>query len=428
MNRAMRKFYNRFCIHLFCCCLLIVTACQHMPAQANLFKPVPVDTVDGANYAADTLVFDIDSSNLKDFFVKFNNVVKSGQGNISILHIGGSHVQAGTFSHRIRRNILLSCPDMITSRGIIFPYSAAPKCNNPSDYRVKKNGSYTLIRSVFLPHSKPLGASGIAVYTADSAATITIKMNDKDLNFATNRLTLIGYPEDTACILPTLIVAGKEYEPVEYSKVTRRYIYQIPDTRDSFLIKLNTTGKNGTFVVTGILLENMNKPGITFHSIGVNGARVDSYLNCINFDEDLELITPDLVIFGIGINDAMGDAFDTVAFERKYLELAAKFRAINPDCAFIFLTNNDSFNKSGKKYAVNKNGELARRAFYRIAQKTNGAVWDQFAIMGGLTSMDKWRIAGYAQTDRVHFTTQGYNLLGDLFFNAFIDAKNKCLK
>ncbi len=76
-------------------------------------------------------------------------------------------------------------------------------------------------------------------------------------------------------------------------------------------------------------------------------------------------------------------------------------------------------------YAVNKNNLQVREVFYRLAEATNGAVWDQFEIMGGLKSMDRWRINGYAKTDRIHFTAKGYKLLGDLFFNAFVDAYEK---
>jgi len=46
--------------------------------------------------------------------------------------------------------------------------------------------------------------------------------------------------------------------------------------------------------------------------------------------------------------------------------------------------------------------------------------------MGGAKSMAKWYTAKLAQKDRVHFTKAGYQLMGELFFNAFLDAKNKC--
>ena len=71
---------------------------------------------------------------------------------------------------------------------------------------------------------------------------------------------------------------------------------------------------------------------------------------------------------------------------------------------------------------MNRNGLLAREVFYRLANETNGAVWDQFEVMGGLKSMDKWFKAKLAQKDRVHFTQEGYVLIGNLFYNALLDA------
>ena len=40
--------------------------------------------------------------------------------------------------------------------------------------------------------------------------------------------------------------------------------------------------------------------------------------------------------------------------------------------------------------------------------------------MGGLYSMRNWEHAGLAQTDKVHFTNDGYKLIGDLLYNALI--------
>ena len=56
-----------------------------------------------------------------------------------------------------------------------------------------------------------------------------------------------------------------------------------------------------------------------------------------------------------------------------------------------------------------------------MAKKYNAAVWDQFDLMGGLNSMKEWEEAGLAKKDKVHFTHEGYKVLGDLLYNAFID-------
>jgi len=37
-----------------------------------------------------------------------------------------------------------------------------------------------------------------------------------------------------------------------------------------------------------------------------------------------------------------------------------------------------------------------------------------------LTSMKKWEAEDLAQRDKIHFTVKGYQLLGDLLYNALI--------
>ena len=163
-------------------------------------------------------------------------------------------------------------------------------------------------------------------------------------------------------------------------------------------------------------------PGITYHGIGINGARVDSYLKCMDLKRDLKLVNPDLVIFGIGINDAAADNFSKEKFVSDYSMLIDTILDVNPDCALLFVTNNDSYKKvSRRKYEVNPNGVLAQQAFLELGRKYNGAVWDFFDIMGGLKSMQQWQDEGIAQKDKVHVSSSGYTLIGDLLFNALMD-------
>lgn len=407
---------------VFSLCLLL-PFCAHAQGQWN---PIAIDTLSYACFDHDTLGFSMDTSNLVDFFHKLDKVVETKQGNINILHLGASHVQAGTMSHRIRRDLLLPAPELIARRGMIFPYSAAVKCNNPADYKVQRSAPFTLTRNVYKNIDRPLGVTGIAVSTVDSLATLKITMNDSQLHFETDRIILLGF-SDSNKVVPGLIIDTIAYQPTTIDTVLRRYYFEnIPTITDSFKISVLNVD-SAVFTLTGILLDN-DKSGITFHSLGVNGASVSCYLKCAYFEEDMKLVAPDLVIFGIGINDASGSNFDTLEFERNYLLLIEKIKRINPDCAFIFITNNDSYKKvSRKKYSVNMNGKLAQRVFHRLAQETGGAVWDQFDIMGGLRSMEKWRVDKLAQADRVHFTVKGYQLIGDLFYNAFLDAWKKCV-
>ena len=66
-------------------------------------------------------------------------------------------------------------------------------------------------------------------------------------------------------------------------------------------------------------------------------------------------------------------------------------------------------------------GIMQEKAFQEIAAGTDAALWDLFDIMGGAGSMDEWVKAGLARPDHVHFTPEGYTLLGNLLFNALMD-------
>lgn len=382
-------------------------------------SPVPIDTAYSfIRVDADTLYWGHDSTNLVNFYQKLANVCNTKQGHVNILHIGGSHVQAGTLSHRLRTHLLSAYGEEPADRGIVFPYSAAPACNNPHDYKVSRSKPFKLTRNVYQNHFTPLGVTGIAVSCFDTLTTLSIKMNDPQFDFEADTIILLGHTKGWAIdpiIKDDTLVHFPDSEDLENG----RYYFYLNHLSDNYTFYFPCS-KGDTFSVDGILLKN-GRPGITFHSIGVNGAAVPDYLQCENFERDLSLLQPDLVIFGIGVNDAFGPGFDSVQFKENYLKLIHKIQKVNPHCAFIFMTNNDTFH-SGRRghYTVNPTGPEVCDVMYRLANLTGSAVWNQFAIMGGLASMEKWCQHGLAQYDRVHFTTEGYNLIGDLFYNAFI--------
>ena len=66
----------------------------------------------------------------------------------------------------------------------------------------------------------------------------------------------------------------------------------------------------------------------------------------------------------------------------------------------------------------NDNGRAVRKAMYELAEEYDGAVWDLFGIMGGNGSATAWRDAGLMKNDRLHFTKEGYHLLGDMLYSA----------
>ena len=398
-------------------------ACRLLMAQdLPLVKPVP--DLAFAHLERNQILYPGDSLAMERFFQKMDSVVFLGEGNVSIMHIGGSHVQAGVFTQQFRDNLLNISTDLIGGQNFVFPFTAGGT-NNPSHFIVRSTGEWSYCRNAVRKDTdKRMGLAGAAITTIDSTATVSIMTREKnptDLtpDFDFNKVTVIGFSE-TENVVPVVSYDGTVLQG-QYDEWKSTYTFELPSFTDSICILFDSVP--GEFTLTGVLLEN-GMPGICVHGIGVNGASVPSYLRCDDFERDLELIKPDLIIFGIGINDAAEKDFEKQTFMRNFDALIKVVKRVNPDCALLFMSNNDSFKrvkgKRHKKYEVNTNGLIVEEAFMEMGRQYNAAVWDQFDIMGGLTSMQDWEKAGLAKGDKIHFTNDGYMLLGDLLYNALI--------
>ena len=389
--------------------------------DTTLLKPVP--KLPFAHLDRNRIVFPGDSTAMERFFSKMDSVVFLGQGNVSIMHIGGSHVQAGVFTQQFRDDLLSIGDDLMGGQYFVFPFTAGGT-NNPSHFMVSSTGSWTYSRNAVRKETdKRMGLAGAAITTTDPNATVSIvsrsrRPTELTPEFSFNKVTLIGFSE-TDNVMP-VVSYDDTIRQGQYDDYQSTYTFLLPELTDSICIRFDTMP--GEFTLTGVLLEN-GASGISVHGVGVNGASVPSYLRCDDFERDLELIKPDLIIFGIGINDAAEKDFEKETFKRNYRQLISIIQRVNPDCALLFLTNNDSFKRIKKgKYEVNPNGKVVEQAFMELAKQYNAAVWDQFDIMGGLRSMQNWEKAELAKQDKVHFTPAGYRIMGDLLYNAMIES------
>ena len=391
--------------------LLAALAATLLPASAqNRFRrripPMPY-----ARIERNALQFPSGSSADFDVFLrKLDTLVLTGRGDVRILHIGGSHVQGGTWTNTLRKNLMALRYGMDGGRGLVFPYAAAGT-NTPMGYQSSYTGTWTSSRC--LNPETVMGVSGMTVTTADTAATVALDLVPEerkmwDLRFTFRSIDVLGYGD-----LEPVILSGRD--TLRGRQVDERWHFELPRYIDYF--RIGFRGYPGRFTLKGVYLDNPAN-GLTVSEVGVNGAATSSFLKCEDFTRDLKLVKPDLVIFSIGINDLQGADFDARRFISNYGKLVQLVRHANPHCAFLFTSCNDSW-KNGRS---NPHGSRAERAFEEIAAGCDGAFWDLFDIMGGSGSMDAWVTAGYARPDHIHFTPEGYTILGNLLFNALMDA------
>ena len=381
-----------------------------------------VPDLEFARFDRNRIQFRGDSTAFEKFFRKMDGVVLSGEGNLRILHIGGSHVQGGTLTRRLRNGLIAISAAKDGGRGMVFPFTAA-KTNTPSSYRSRFEGEWTAEKNTSLRPEKRLGLTGMAVSTSDSTASVRIVLKARnatpyDPPFRFNMVDILGYSTGGERF-PVVVTNSGDTLSVDWMEEDSCWSFYLPESQDSVTVAVG--GSRGELTLTGIYLDNLD-PGITVSEIGVNGAAVPAFLRCEDFERDFGNVNPDLVIFAIGINDASGKNFTKEEFISRYRTLIRRVRSVSPDCALLFVTNNDSYKRVRRRvYSVNKNGLIAEEAFFCIAGEFGGGVWDMFDIMGGLGSMKDWEEAGLARRDKIHFTDEGYAILGDLMYNALID-------
>ncbi len=358
------------------------------------------------------------------FHHKLNRLLNEGEGRVNILHIGGSHVQAGFFSHRVRTNLANMYPTAVGDRGLLFPFSAL-RTNAPKSYYLTTKGLWTGQRCLASELEAPLGLSGAQVSTRDASARLVLSLCSLE-PWAPSHLRLLGEAESSD-VTPVLLCGGDTIFP-NPSDEKIGYCFDIPSGTDTCMFAFQGVRQNEAgFRVRGILPES-DAEGISYTASGINGAAVPSWLRCTKFVEELSLLPPDLVVFGIGINDAnvLPQKFDAERFKDNYRELIRRIQLVNPSCFFVFVTNNDCWlNVKGYRKRFNRNTPHVQQAMYQLAKECGGAVFDVFDMMGGLGSSSVWVRAGLQRGDHIHFTAAGYELWGDLLFNALLNDYNK---
>lgn len=367
-----------------------------------------------------SLIYPGDRSGMEHFYTRLDSMLTDGC-NVNILHIGGSHVQAGDISGQIRSNFSRLGENTVSDRGLIFPFKVL-KSNGPWNYYVQYSGDWGKSRCISQEPDVELGLTGAAAIARDTLDSISFDFRD-DPRWAFNHIRIIG--EATSPEVYPIIILGSDTLYHAYKdEANEGYVFDLgTEEKTAFQLAFRGLSDSTQFVLRGILPMN-DREGIVYTESGVNGAAVPSWLRCQKFKQDLSLLPPDLVIFGIGINDANvpESEFDPEIFKANYRTLIGWIREVSPQSSFLFITNNDCYlSLRRRRKRFNPNTEKVHQAFMDLAKEYNCCVFDVYSLMGGFKSSDKWLKAKLMKRDHIHFTREGYQLLGDILYNSIID-------
>lgn len=179
--------------------------------------------------------------------------------------------------------------------------------------------------------------------------------------------------------------------------------------------------KRAMFNLNGFVIEN-NQPGIIYHSIGVNGARMVDYAKYPLFFEQLPILNPDLIILSFGTNESFGRMSDT-EYVYQLKEFVENIQEKNKDAVVLVMTPPPSMFRRTRVNTYVSNYSAALMSLNYLP------VWDLYSRMGGASGIaPRGQYAKMMDRRKIHYTVSGYQAQGELFTSDFMDAYNNFKK
>ena len=412
---------------------------------------------------------------LTTFFTKLKVLQSTQKGKLNIVHIGDSHIQGDVMTAVCRNNLQKNFGN--AGRGLVFPYTLAHTNGSP-DVRFSSNVKWTNHRNILPVNGSPVGISGISLTSKSKSLRLTLQVKNKDYFFNTLKIITpnneslferAGEVEKTVTIktvpkkvvhtikkgetlstiadhynvstaklkkenklTSTKITAGKtlkiptnqtseksvvktKYHSESFEEDMNYHFFESEKPLDRFVLLPNEEAP--LYALNGVVLES-NNPGIIYHNIGVNGAKYSDYNKYPLFFNQLKALQPDLIIVSLGTNESYGK-IAPLDYLRQVQEFLLKVRTQNPEADVLIITPPPSFLPH---HRLNTFVDEYAKSLVSYATLGQYAVWDLFQTLGGMHGVSKIYGKGLMNSDRVHYTTNGYQLQGNMLSNVLLNA------
>lgn len=388
----------------------------HSISAQTVYDSVQIKQYPFIQYELNVLQRADSSVSFQKFLAKTDSLFKQKKSKLSIVHFGGSHIQADIYTDYIRYHLQNDTAGIKGARGMIFPYKTA-KTNNTVNYTINQTGNWIGCRNALTKNECNWGVTGINASTTDSVASISVSSANKFEKLYIENLRIFY---NLHCTTHQLIL---DYpQTVQSARIDSlggfvEFTFTVPIDSFSFSIQKDTLDSI-PFEIYGMLLEN-NRPGIRYHAMGVNGAKTSSFNRCSMLEHQLKFLNPDLAILSLGTNDTHDSSFTAENYYNSYDTLIQTIKRVNPNVAIIITVPNNSY---VRKNSENKNLSTAEQVIKDLCTKHDAVYWNFYRIMGGPKSAYTWYRNGIMKRDLIHFNREGYWIKGDLFYKAFMNS------
>lgn len=376
-------------------------------------------------------VFDEDKNKIlyQKHLNHFYKKIEENESEVKVLHLGDSHIMIGHFSNEIRR--LFDSAIGIKSYGWVFPNQIG-RFNTFYTNSKTVTGKTTFINNLQKEGKYLNGIAGQSIQFQNAKTEIEFSLkNLPDSLMYFNKLKILYQTDTTTTVLVTAYDSSnksiiKTDKFASLNTTTKNFpnnqkISEYNLNRYYNKLKLSVDKNDSTkqFNLLGIYLENTNKSGMIYNSLGVGGSSLYSITNNNSLLlSDINIYKPDLIILSFGSNDAYSKIFDTVKYKRKLENFIDSIVNKQPNISILLTAPPDSRSKNREPVSIEKIQEV----FLRIAEThPNVAFWDLRSIMGGKNSVLRWLNLKLAATDKLHYTKAGYELQAQLLIKALLN-------
>lgn len=375
----------------------------------GLSQALPEGLKIDTNYA---FIQGYDSVTLLRLKAQFSRV---NQDKLVFLHYGGSHIQAENPTSVARKKFQERFGN--GGYGLMFNYKAANSYSSVN-YATSYTGHWTYNKSYQgRKENLPLGICGMVAETVDTLASLSFVM--KHGIAANHSKFLVLFENDTASFDVKININGKALsEPLEV--LPQGISYPWNDSIYTVEIKFKAKKGGKRFRFYGLCSESIAPGGVVYHSTGVGAAAFRSILILDKLPEQAPLVRPDIVLLDFGTNDILYHNRIESSLVGEVEKAIALWRKMFPDVLLVLTSTQDLFYK---KRTITAGVEF-RNLMDSLARANQCLFWNWFDLSGGLNTIRDWAKIGYAKTDHVHLTKEGYRVKGSFLYESFMNTLN----
>jgi lysophospholipase L1-like esterase len=340
-----------------------------------------------------------DAKPLASFFARINQSHQGG-GSVHILQFGDSHTASDDWVSSMRT----SAQQYLGDGGPGFVQAGHPyRGYRRFDATGTNTPGWKTEGTLTTREDPDRGLSGISISTDKAGQTVSLAASGETLEIFYLQQPGGGELElqVDGQIIGMIATAG-DSGPGNYRATLNPGPHQL----------LLRTLENAPVRLFGWALDNPH--GITFETLGINGAQASIMLewNEQVWSAEVAARNPALVILAYGTNEANSPKWTEDQYRADLNAVLDRLRRAAP-AASILMVGPPDCGRLRPLAHLTEVIEVQRD----VAKMQNVAFFDWRAHMGGAGMMKRWVQAGLAQADYIHLNSAGYQMLGKMLFD-----------